>query len=241
MKDARMPDATIPQGAPHAVVTGASSGIGEAIARRLLADGWRVTGLSRRAGGIAHPAFTHREADLRSEPSILTAAEGLVADAFVHAAGLMGTRPLGQLESETGAGMWQVHVQAGSLLADRLLHGMGGEGRRDGRIVLVGSRTATGAAGRSQYAATKAALTGLARSWAAELAPRGITVNIVSPAATDTPMLADPARASTAPKLPPIGRLIRPAEVAATVAFLLSEDAAAITGQNIVICGGSSL
>lgn len=242
MPDTAAPQATPPHAtSPHAVVTGASSGIGEAIARRLLADGWRVTGLSRRAGGIDHPGFTHREADLRSEASILAAAEGLVADAFIHAAGLMGTRPLGELEAETGMGMWQVHVQAGSLLADRLLHGMGGAGRRGGRIVLVGSRTATGAAGRSQYAATKAALTGLARSWAAELAPRGITVNIVSPAATDTPMLADPARASTAPKLPPIGRLIRPAEVAATVAFLLSEDAAAITGQNIVICGGSSL
>lgn len=221
----------------HAVVTGTSSGIGEAIARRLLADGWRVTGLSRRPGALDHPAFQHRAADLADEASVLAAAEGLAAQAFVHAAGLMGTRPLGELDAAAGAGMWRVHVQAASLLADRLLGGMA-EG---GRIVLLGSRTATGAAGRSQYAATKSALTGLARSWAAELAPRGITVNIVSPAATDTPMLADPARASVAPKLPPIGRLIRPQEVAATVAFLLSADAAAITGQNIVICGGSSL
>jgi NAD(P)-dependent dehydrogenase (short-subunit alcohol dehydrogenase family) len=222
---------------PHAVVTGASSGIGEAIARRLLANGWRVTGLSRRPGTIDVPRFTHREVDLRSGDSILAAAEGLVGDAFVHAAGLMGTQPLGQLDAANGAAMWQVHVQAAALLADRLVQGMG----NGGRIVLLGSRTATGAAGRSQYAATKSAMTGLARSWAAELAPRGITVNIVSPAATDTPMLRDPARASTTPKLPPIGRLIRPEEVAATVAFLLSPDAAAITGQNIVICGGSSL
>jgi NAD(P)-dependent dehydrogenase (short-subunit alcohol dehydrogenase family) len=221
----------------HAIVTGASSGIGEAIARRLLADGWRVTGLSRRAGAIDAPGFAHREADLLSEASILAAVEGLAGDAFVHAAGLMGTQPLGQLDAANGAAMWQVHVQAAALLADRLLRGMGD----GGRIVLLGSRTATGGAGRSQYAATKSAMTGLARSWAAELAPRGITVNIVSPAATDTPMLRDPARASTKPKLPPIGRLIRPEEVAATVAFLLSPDAAAITGQNIVICGGSSL
>jgi NAD(P)-dependent dehydrogenase (short-subunit alcohol dehydrogenase family) len=223
--------------APHAVVTGASSGIGEAIARRLLAGGWRVTGLSRRPGAIEHPDFAHRAADLGSDAGVLAAAEGLQATAFVHAAGLMGTQPLGALDAAQGATMWQVHVQAATLLADRLVAGMGA----GGRIVLVGSRTATGAAGRSQYAATKAAFTGLVRSWAAELAPRGITANIVSPAATDTPMLADPARASVAPKLPPIGRLIRPEEVAATVAFLLSADAAAITGQNIVICGGSSL
>jgi NAD(P)-dependent dehydrogenase (short-subunit alcohol dehydrogenase family) len=66
-------------------------------------------------------------------------------------------------------------------------------------------------------------------------------VNVVAPAATETPMLADPSRSSVAPKLPPIGRYIKVEEVAATVCFLLSPDAAAITGQQLVICGGSSL
>jgi NAD(P)-dependent dehydrogenase (short-subunit alcohol dehydrogenase family) len=110
-----------------------------------------------------------------------------------------------------------------------------------GRIVLIGSRTASGAAGRSQYAASKAALLAMARSWALELAPRGITANVVAPAATDTPMLHDPARSALPPRLPPIGRFIRPEEVAATTAFLLGPEAGAITGQQIVICGGSSL
>jgi NAD(P)-dependent dehydrogenase (short-subunit alcohol dehydrogenase family) len=81
----------------------------------------------------------------------------------------------------------------------------------------------------------------MARSWAIELAPRGITANVISPAATETAMLADPARAGVAPRLPPIGRFIWPEEVAGVAAFLLSDDAAAITGQNIVICGGASL
>ena len=68
-----------------------------------------------------------------------------------------------------------------------------------------------------------------------------MTVNVVSPAATQTAMLDDPARQSVAPKVPPLGRLIRPDEIAALTAFLLSADAAAITGQDIQICGGSSL
>ena len=107
--------------------------------------------------------------------------------------------------------------------------------------MLIGSRTASGAAGRSQYAATKAALVAMARSWALELAPRGITVNVVAPAATDTPMLRDPARSGLPPRRPPIGRFIKPEEVAAMTAFLLGPEAGAITGQQIVICGGSSL
>ena len=99
-----------------------------------------------------------------------------------------------------------------------------------------------GVIAKSQYGAAKAALVGLARAWAKELAARGITVNVVSPAATDTAMLTDPDRAAIPPaELPPMGRRIRPEEVAALVAFLLSEDAAAITGQEIAICGGSSL
>ncbi len=135
--------------------------------------------------------------------------------------------------------MWRLHVDAATRRADRLVPAM--QAAQTGRVVLVGSRVSRGIAGRSQYAATKAALASLARSWAAESIRAGVTVNVVSPAATDTPMLVDPARAQTTPKLPPIGRLIQPAEVAALVAFLLSDEAAAITGQDIAVCGGASV
>jgi NAD(P)-dependent dehydrogenase (short-subunit alcohol dehydrogenase family) len=225
-------------GAPRlAVVTGVSSGIGAAIAERLLRDGWRVAGISRNAPALAAEGFAHRPGDL-SDPSELRAAmEGLRPAALVHAAGLLRTGPLGRLDAADGEAMWRLHVAAAAALADLAVPLM----PDGGRVVLIGSRTASGAAGRSQYAATKAALLGMARSWAAELAPRGITVNVVAPAATETPMLRDPARAAVPPRVPPIGRFIRPEEVAALTAFLLSDEAGAITGQQITVCGGSSL
>ena len=226
--------------APHAVVTGSSSGIGRAIAESLLAAGWRVSGLDVSAACIAHAEFSHMQVDLAQGAEIARAAHSLgVPDALVHAAGVLRVGPLGQLDLAGGELMWRLHVDAATRLADALVPGMAARG--SGRVVFIGSRVAQGMPGRGQYAATKAALVALARSWAAEVAGQGVTVNVVSPAATATAMLQDPSRAASAPRLPPIGRLIAPAEIAGLVGYLLSPIAAAITGQDIAVCGGSSL
>lgn len=224
----------------RAVVTGTSSGIGRAVAQALLAQGWRVSGLDVAPASIDHAGFEHRAVDLTGADALArTAAECAGAQALVHAAGVLRTGALGALQPHDAELMWRLHVDAASALANALAPAMAQAGF--GRIVLVGSRVARGSAGRSQYAATKAALVALARSWAMELAPSGVTVNVVAPAATRTAMLQDPARQSVRPQLPPIGRLIEPEEVALLVAYLLSPAAGAITGQAIAVCGGASL
>ena len=225
----------------RAVVTGTSSGIGLAVAKSLLASDWTVDGLSRSAGPLERqPGFRWQACDLAAAPAITEATVGLPdgpLDAIVHAAGLQGSGPVGRLDHEIGARMWAVHVRAAELLVDSLVDRV----RDGGRILLVGSRTMSGVPGKSQYSATKAALAALARSWAAELAPRRITVNVVAPGPTETPMLRDPARAATPPVNPPLGRLIDPSEVAGVCSFLLGPAGAMVTGQTWTICGGTSL
>lgn len=232
--------------APHAVVTGCSSGIGHAITATLLAAGWRVTGLSRRQpdfdSATAHEetagSFEWLAADL-SAPDVLPGRlEGIDrVDAVVHGAGFMTTALLGELDPSALRGMFAVHVEAASALVDALSDRIAD----GGRVVLIGSRTMSGVAGKSHYAATKSAMVGMSRSWAIELAPRAITCNIVAPGPTDTPMLSDPGRAGVPPKVPALGKLVDPDDVAELVAFLLGRHGSSITGQTLTICGGASL
>ncbi|MBW8732667.1 MAG: SDR family oxidoreductase, partial [Terrabacter sp.] len=157
--------------------------------------------------------------------------------AIVHAAGLQYSAGVADLRPEQGERMWAVHVRGAELVVGGLVAVLAD----GGRVVLVGSRTMTGVPGKSQYAATKAALAAMARAWASELTPRRITVNVVAPGPTRTAMLADPHRASVPPVVPPLGRLVEPSEVAALTRFLLEPTGAMMTGQTIVMCGGASL
>lgn len=223
----------------HAVVTGSSSGIGLAVSSALLNAGWRVTGLDRAAPALSREGFAARQLDLLDDDALETAlAELEGVTGIVHSAGIVRTGRIDEARRAEADGMWALHVGVamtlGRVLAPRLPDGRG-------RIVALSSRGALGRPGRGAYAATKAALNGLVRSWALELAPRGITANLVAPGATDTPMLTDPSRGEPAVVQNPIDRVIRPEEVAATVAFLMSSPAGAITGQVLHVCGGSSL
>lgn len=230
-----MPLSTIPDGA--ILVTGSQSGIGAAIASRLVREGRQVIGVDLAASAEVGSGYQQFGADLTDSAQIHALCDGLPPIAgLVHAAGFMRTGDIGSLDPGDGQSMWAIHVQALVLLTQRLVPSM----PRGGRLLAIGSRTSTGAAGKSQYAACKAAVTALIRSWAIELAPSGVTANVIAPAATATAMLADPKR-TLAPVMPPIGRYIEPEEIAAFAAFILSPEASAITGQELLICGGASL
>lgn len=221
-----------------ALVTGVSSGIGAGVAARLLDEGWAVLGTSRREPEVVPQGLTWTELDLADADATSAFAESSPpVQAVIHAAGVLRTAPLGSLDFPSAEQMWRLHVEAPA----QLLNVMASRLPDGARVVLVGSRTSRGAAGKSQYAASKAALVGMARSWASELAPRRITVNVVAPGPTETPMLIDPGRAGLAPVMPPLGRFVSPSEVAALVSLLVGEHGGSITGQELVICAGASL
>ena len=223
-----------------ALVTGTSSGLGCAIAQDLLAAGWTVHGLDILPAAISHECFMPHAVDLRDALAAQEVAASCASiGVFVHAAGLLRVARLGALSPEDLEVMWGVHVAAASAIGNHLIPRM--VEQQFGRVVLIGSRVSAGIAGRSHYAATKSALNALARSWAAEVVRDGVTVNVVSPAATNTGMVKQSGRSASPPVLPPFGRLIEPQEISSLVRYLIGPNAAAITGQNIQICGGSSL
>lgn len=226
----------------HCVLTGAASGIGLALAERLLSAGWRVTGVDIAPAAIQRPEqYRHVVCDLADADALRALCAGLAGcgpTALVHCAGVVRTGGALDTRPEDTELLWRLHGAAPMALVQALAPQLP-DG--SGRIVLVSSRAVLGRAHRLAYAATKSAQIGLARSLAAELVGRGITVNVIAPGAVDTPMLNDPKRGAAARVDLPLGRLIDAGEVAATIAFFLSAEAGAITGQTLYVCGGASL
>jgi NAD(P)-dependent dehydrogenase (short-subunit alcohol dehydrogenase family) len=223
----------------HAVVTGAGTGIGRAIAQRLAADGAQLTLLARDEARLRDvvPGARTRSVDIRDRDAVFAAFDEPL-DALVANAGIGGPNPPGEgdrfddiVRTNLYGTYWCVRA-AEPLLAD------------GGRIVVTSSILARiGVAGYTGYCASKAGLLGLVRSLAAELAPRRIQVNAICPGWVDTDMAwqglsewpgmtADEAW-DVAKLEVPLRRMSAPAEVAGTVAWLLSDDAIGVTGQAI--------
>jgi NAD(P)-dependent dehydrogenase (short-subunit alcohol dehydrogenase family) len=223
----------------HVVVTGAGTGIGRAIAERLAAEGARLTLLARDESRLRDvvPGAATRSVDVRDRDAVLAAFDEPL-DALVANAGIGGPNEHGDADRfddivQTNLyGTYWCARGAEPLLPD------------GGRIVVTSSILARiGVAGYTGYCASKAGLLGLVRSLAAELAPRAIQVNAICPGWVDTDMaweglsgwgdLSQDEAWEIAKREVPLRRMSKPAEIAGTVAWLLSDDAIGVTGQAI--------
>jgi 3-oxoacyl-[acyl-carrier protein] reductase len=235
-----------------ALVTGASGGIGEAIARQLHAQGAAVVLAGRRRDTLAALAEALGER-VRVEVAELSnpqAAEQLIAaadagggpDVLINNAGLTRDNLALRMKDEEWQIVLEVNLTAVFRLTRAALRGM--LRRRWGRIINVTSIVAlTGNPGQANYAAAKAGMIGMTKSLAAEVASRGITVNCVAPGFIQTPMtaaLSDDQRHRLLERVP-VGRLGDPADVAAAVGYLASEEAAYVTGQTLHVNGGMAM
>jgi len=235
-----------------ALVTGASGGIGAAIARALAAQGARV-GLSgtREAALEALAGELDGAAVLPCNLGDSEAADGLVAraeealgplDILVSNAGVTRDGLFLRMRDEDWQTVLDINLTAGFRLARSALRGM--MRRRRGRIIAVSSVVGvTGNPGQANYAAAKAGMIGMTKAVAAEVAGRGVTVNCIAPGFIDTAMTQDLSEKQRADALirVPAGRFGLPGDVAAAAVFLASDEAAYVTGQTLHVNGGMAM
>lgn len=231
-----------------ALVVGGAKGIGLAIAQRLADEGAQVflTGrhadevekaaasIGRSATGIVADASDPQ--DVARAVALASAPQGRI-DALVLNAGLAEPATLETANAASFDRHFTVNVRGAVLGLQAALDALSA----GSSVVLIGSVAGqTGTPGYGDYGATKAALRGYARTWTAELAPRGIRINVVSPGPTLTTMMAavpDEMRKGIVARIP-LGRMARPEEIAAATAFLLSDDASYIAGVDLTVDGG---
>jgi len=249
--------------AMHAVVTGGGSGIGAAIARGLLQDGYAVTLMGRNLAKLQAQQAELLTLGRVGVQTVDVADEAAVQTAFAEATAELGpinvlVNNAGQAESaplhRTTLALWQqmlsVNLTGTFLCSREVLAGM--TERRQGRIINVASTAALkGYAYVAAYVAAKHGVLGLTRAMALELARKGITVNAVCPGYTETEIVdsaiarivsktgrtAEEARAELSAGNPQ-GRMVQPDEVAQAVRWLARPDSSSINGQAIAVCGG---
>jgi 3-oxoacyl-[acyl-carrier protein] reductase len=236
-----------------ALVTGASGGIGGAIAKALHQQGAevmvsgtrreRLTALAAELGTRSHIGVADL-ADPAAPDRLVKEAETAMGriDILVNNAGLTRDALALRMNDELWQAVIEIDLTAGFRLTRAVLRGM--MRRRHGRIIAVTSVVAvTGNAGQANYAAAKAALIGMSKSIAAEVASRGITVNCVAPGAIATGMTdhLTPEQRSRLEAAIPAGRFGAPEDIAAAVVFLASAEAAYVTGQTLHVNGGLAM
>ena len=224
-----------------ALVTGGSAGIGREVARHLLAKGYEVFSLDVQPTDLK---VNHIQVDLTDVAATANAVKGIKATTFVHNAGVIRPALLPDVKLEDFEALARLHLEAPLVLMQALLPAM--RAASFGRVVLVSSRAVLGLPTRTSYASTKAGMLGMARTWALELAPSGITVNVVAPGPIRTANFhsvipeGSPQVEKVAQAIP-VKRLGEVEDVARAVMFFADRDAGFVTGQVLYVCGGTSV
>jgi 3-oxoacyl-[acyl-carrier protein] reductase len=232
-----------------AIVTGGSRGIGAAIGKAMLERGYQVISLALEKPDWSHPRLSSREVDLFDAKATEAAAAEIIRERrvthIVHNAGIIRPKPIEQAMPADIAALAQLHLGSALILLGASLPRMKQE--RFGRVVLISSRAALGAVGRTAYSATKAGVIGMGRTWALELAPFGITVNMVAPGPIQGTQMfheivpAGGEREAALAAAIPVRRLGRPEDVANAVLFFAARESEFVTGQVLYVCGGASV
>ncbi|MCE3268548.1 MAG: short chain dehydrogenase [Burkholderiales bacterium] len=228
------------------LITGASRGIGLATSIQLVNAGYTVIGIAR-TESKKYPGILFKcdLGDVRITARTLEEIKGQYKiDAMINNVGIVMPEPLGEISLDSLSKVYDLNVRAAVQVTQAFIDIMKSNGA--GRIVNISSRAILGSSGLSNYSAAKNALIGLTRSWALELAQYNITVNAIAPGFIETELFhkqypINSTKEVEAIKCTPLGRIGKPEEIAATILFLLSDDAGFMTGQTLFIDGGRSL
>jgi len=229
---------------PTALITGGARGIGRAVVERLARDGWNVAFTYVSSTDL--PDGFALQGNVRDATRNAAIVDEVIAkfgslDALVNNAGIRRDALLYNMTEAEWRDVMQTNLDGAMSMTKAILSPM--MKQRRGAIVNVASLSGLhGVAGQTNYAAAKGALIAMTKSLAREVARSGIRVNCVAPGLVDTGMIAtlDAEVKKEMIRAIPMRRAVKPAEVAATIAFLLGDDASAITGQVICVDGGAS-
>lgn len=230
------------------IITGGSAGIGADLCKHYVEQGYTVLSLARTALEWEHERLINIKIDLLDEDATAKVAADIAAHYnvthFVHNAGVIWPNLLEDVALKELQGLTQIHLGSAIQIMQAILPSM--RQQQFGRVVLMSSRGALGLQTRTAYAATKAGMLGMARTWALELADQGITVNVVAPGPIQTPMFYDVVDAGSEREKNiaagiPVKRLGRVDDITRAVSFFADPENSFVTGQTLYVCGGASV